>query len=137
MKKVFLALFGVFTLLQVSCIDLDMDDIDELIRLDRHEIVFTAHDRSSADLRTVNRHWWIVEAKTNGETYRPDYGSLHSIDHDDYITLYADWLTIERTGAKTLSLEVKSNATGYRREATVILKSAGGFEYINVTQYPD
>ncbi len=51
-----------------------------------------------------------VEVKTSDGRFAPNYESPR-IDRNDYISLDAGWLIVERTGGKTLRMEVVPNPT--------------------------
>ncbi len=129
-------LFGAATLSQAACdIDLDFDG-DGVHHLSRTEVVFSSGDTHAKEIRTGSRDWWIVEVKTSDGRFAPNYDSPR-VDRDDNIFLDAGWLSVERTGGKTLRIEVVPNRSERRRTATVVLRFNGRTEYIRVEQLPE
>ncbi len=129
-------LFGAATLSQAACdIDLDLSGIGSHL-LSRTEVVFSSHDRHHTDIHTGSRDWWIVEVRTSDGHFAPDYDSPR-VDRDDNIFLDAGWMSVERTGGKSLRIEVVPNRSERRRTATVVLRFNGRMEYIRVEQLPD
>ena len=132
-------LFGAATLSQASCdIDLDFDagGSNYLSRTNHTEFVFTPGDTNWKYIRTGSRDWWIVEVKTSDGRFAPNYDNPQT-DRNDYISLDAGWLTVERTGGKTLRIEVVPNRSERRRTATITLRLDGRYEYIRVEQLPE
>jgi hypothetical protein len=129
-------MFGTITLSQASCdIDLDFYSADRHL-LSHDEIVFSRGDPHHTDICIGSHDWWILEVITGDGRFIPDYDTRSKGYHVN-VFIDAGWLTVERTGARSLRVEVVPNRSERRRAATICLWIEGHAERALVVQLSD
>lgn len=133
-KKLLMLLFGMFSVLFVSCsreehIDPTIGLSEDNIKLSKKEASFTA-ESSTITITTEYKGWWV-----NGfalDKVRIDKGSVN-LSAENFI-FKNDVFEVERKNGNTLIVTMSKNTTGTERILNIGLQSGNYFDSINITQ---
>lgn len=134
LKSLLMIMLATLAVLLVSCNNNNTEiegDWDDNIHLSTRYASFD-NNEGSATVTTENGWWWFNEVNINGEHYIPEYQT--NMFDKEYITIVADWLTVDRVESKKIRLAVKPNLSGSDRTAYVHVQAGNYFDHITVTQ---
>lgn len=107
---------------------------EDSIRLSTGYANFGAN-QESVTITTEQEWWWFSDITIGNDIYQAEYQT--NMFDKEYVSVDADWLTVERLDAKTIKLTVEPNSTGEDRSAYVHLQAGNCFNHIAVTQTKD
>lgn len=133
-KKILMILFGMFSVLFVSCSSDDIKDYplgpsgDE-IKLSKKEASFTS-EANTITITAEYKTWWV-----NGfaiDKVRIDKGNVDLLA-ENFIFKNDDF-EVEKKNGNTLIIKMNKNTTNKDRLLTIGLQAGNYFESINITQ---
>ncbi|WP_281634023.1 hypothetical protein [Flavobacterium luteolum] len=133
-KKLLVLLFGMFSVLFVSCSNDEVKDLPtgasgDVIKLSKKEASFTA-EANKITITTEYKGWWV-----NGfalDKARIDKGTVN-LSAENFI-FKNDVFEVERKNGNILIVTMSKNTTGAERVLNIGLQSGNYFDNINITQ---
>ncbi|MEN2490096.1 hypothetical protein AAYQ05_19995 [Flavobacterium sp. B11] len=133
-KKLLMILFGIFSVLFVSCSSDEIKDYplgpsgDE-IKLSKKEASFTA-EANTVTITAEYKGWWVNSFAL--DKVRIDKGTVN-LSSENFI-FKNDVFEVEKKNGNTLIITMSKNTTGAERVLNIGLQSGNYFDNINITQ---